>query len=170
MYDRTFQFEEGTQKIYTHLMESNAPQSVRRFPPDAMERAREIAEMTPPDSVDPRIEQLVDDLIGRVADKWTMLVLEALEQHGTLRFTQVGRMVPGISQKMLTQTLRQMERDGLVTRKVYPVIPPKVEYGLTDMGRSLSAAFCGVWIWAEAHAERIEAARDAFDTAREDPQ
>ena len=64
---------------------------------------------------------------------------------------------------MLTQTLRQMERDGLVVRTVHPVVPPRVEYRLTDMGVSLGAAFCGVWVWAEAHYERIEASRRAFD-------
>lgn len=113
--------------------------------------------------IDPRIERLVNDLIGRIADKWTMLILEVLEQQGTLRFTEVGRAVEGISQKMLTQTLRQMERDGLVQRTVHPVVPPKVEYRLTDLGLTLSEAFCGVWTWAGAHLERIEAARAAFD-------
>lgn len=114
-------------------------------------------------TIDPRIEQLVTDVIGRVADKWTMLLLEVLEQGGTLRFTELGRAVDGISQKMLTQTLRQMERDGLVLRTVHPVVPPKVEYRLTDLGLSLSAAFCGVWNWAATHLDRIEAARAAFD-------
>ena len=64
---------------------------------------------------------------------------------------------------MLTQTLRQMERDGFVSRKVYPVIPPKVEYNLTELGRSLSAAFCSVWEWAAARHADIEAARKAFE-------
>lgn len=114
--------------------------------------------------IDPRIERLVNDLIGRIADKWTMLILEVLEQQGTLRFTEVGRAVEGISQKMLTQTLRQMERDGLVLRTVHPVVPPKVEYRLTDLGLTLSEAFCGVWTWAGLHLERIEAARAAFDS------
>ena len=95
--------------------------------------------------VDPRVEMLVNDLIGRVADKWTLLVLEELEDNGVLRFTELARLVPGISQKMLTQTLRAMERDGLVERTVHPVIPPKVEYRLTDLGHSLGEAFCGVW-------------------------
>jgi len=117
---------------------------------------------------DPRVEALVNQLIGRVADKWTMLVLEVLEEHGELRFTQVGRHVPGISQKMLTQTLRQMERDGLLHRTVHPVIPPRVDYRLTDLGRSLSEAFCGVWLWAERNLETVEAARRAFD-GRGDP-
>jgi len=114
-------------------------------------------------AADPRVEGLVNDVIGRVADKWTMLVLEALTEHGEQRFTRLGELVGGISQKMLTQTLRQMERDGLVVRTVHPVIPPKVEYRLTDMGLTLSEAFCGVWAWAEKNIERIEAARTEFD-------
>ena len=117
----------------------------------------------PPAEIDPRVERLVDDLIGRIADKWTLLVLEALEEHGTLRFTEIGRRVDGISQKMLTQTLRQMERDGLVTRTVHPVVPPRVDYALTSLGNSLSAAFCGVWVWAEKHLDAVEDARRRFD-------
>jgi DNA-binding HxlR family transcriptional regulator len=113
--------------------------------------------------VSPQVEALVTEVIGRVADKWTMLVLEALVEHGESRFTQLGRIVDGISQKMLTQTLRQMERDDLVVRTVHPVIPPKVEYRLTDLGFSLAEAFCGVWTWAEANYDRIERARAAFD-------
>ncbi|QUT08011.1 helix-turn-helix transcriptional regulator [Sphingobium phenoxybenzoativorans] len=111
---------------------------------------------------DPVVGALVDEIIGRVADKWTMLILEALEDHGTLRFTQLGRHVGDISQKMLTKTVRQMERDGLVARTVYPVVPPRVEYSLTELGRTLGAAFCGVWIWAETYHAQIEAARKAF--------
>lgn len=112
---------------------------------------------------DPALERLVHDMIGRVADKWTLLILEILEDHGELRFTQIGRKVEGISQKMLTQTLRQMERDGLVKRTVHPVIPPRVEYRLTELGHSLSYAFCGVWTWAEANIGKVEAARAEFD-------
>jgi DNA-binding HxlR family transcriptional regulator len=113
--------------------------------------------------VDARVEALVNELIGRVADKWTLLVLEELEEHGTCRFTRLARLVPGISQKMLTQTLRAMERDGLVVRTVHPVVPPKVEYCLTDLGHSLGEAFCGVWVWAEANLEKVARARMAFD-------
>lgn len=116
--------------------------------------------------LDPRVEALVNEVIGRVADKWTMIILEVLTEHGELRFTRIGELAGGVSQKMLTQTLRQMERDGLVIRTVHPVIPPKVEYRLTDLGLSLSEAFCGVWQWAEAHLDRIEAARQAFDARR----
>jgi len=117
----------------------------------------------PPDEIDPRISALVNELIGRVADKWTMLILEVLTEHGTLRFTRIGKLVGDISQKMLTQTLRQMERDGLVSRKVFPVIPPKVEYRLTELGLTLSEAFCGVWIWAAENLEKVEEARRTFD-------
>ena len=113
--------------------------------------------------VSPEVEALVTEIIGRVADKWTMLVLEALTEHGELRFTRLGQAVGGISQKMLTQTVRQMERDGLVIRTIHPVVPPKVEYRLTDLGHSLSEAFCGVWTWAEANLRRIEDSRAAFD-------
>jgi len=111
---------------------------------------------------DPQLDALVREIIGRVADKWTMLVLETLEEHGCLRFTRLGDLIGGVSQKMLTKTVRQMEADGLVIRTIYPVIPPRVEYALTDLGRSLGEAFCGVWHWAEAHRETIERARAAF--------
>ncbi len=113
-------------------------------------------------TVDPAIEKIVHEIIGRIADKWTMLTLEALEQEGTVRFTQLGKKIPGISQKMLTKTLRQMESDGLVKRVVYPVVPPCVEYSLTTLGYSLGSAFCGVWLWAEAHHRQIEEARRQF--------
>lgn len=116
----------------------------------------------PPVQEDPELDALVREIIGRVADKWTMLILETLEEHGRLRFTRLGELVGGISQKMLTKTVRQMEADGLVVRTVYPVIPPRVEYELTELGRSLSAAFCGVWVWAEEHREAIREARQTF--------
>ena len=116
--------------------------------------------------IDPKIEAMVHELIGRVADKWTLLVLEELEENEVLRFTQISRRIPAVSQKMLTQTLRQMERDGLVQRKVYPVVPPKVEYRLTGLGHGLSESFCGVWRWVEENLEAVEAARRQFDSAR----
>ena len=120
------------------------------------------ANAAPPAVTDPKLEALVREIIERVADKWTMLVLEVLEEHGVVRFTRLGQLVGGVSQKMLTKTVRQMERDGLITRTVHPVIPPRVEYELTELGHSLGEAFCGVWIWAEAHGEEIARARAAF--------
>ncbi len=116
---------------------------------------------------DPDIDALVAGIIGRVADRWTMLALEALEVGGRMRFTRLSDALPGISQKMLTKTLRAMEADGLVTRTVHPVVPPHVDYVLTDLGHSLGEAFCGVWTWAETHRATIVAARAAF-AARED--
>ena len=134
-----------------------------RFTPEQIATAKRYSNATPPQDLDPRIEALVNDLIGRVADKWTMLILEALSEKGTLRFTRLSELVEGVSQKMLTQTLRQMERDGLVVRTVYPVVPPKVEYHLTALGLSLGAAFCGVWVWAAENLKQVEQARDVFD-------
>jgi DNA-binding HxlR family transcriptional regulator len=96
-----------------------------------------------------------------------MLILEVLADKGELRFTRLSELVVGISQKMLTQTLRQMERDGLITRKVHPVVPPKVEYKLTGLGMTLGAAFCGVWVWASENLEQVEQARRAFDQKAE---
>ncbi|SNT38131.1 transcriptional regulator, HxlR family [Granulicella rosea] len=110
----------------------------------------------------PEIDRLVEEMIGRIADKWTLLVLEALAQHGVVRFSRLAELVTGISQKMLTQTLRQMEADGFVTRTVYPVVPPRVEYALAPLGESLGAAFCGVWQWAEANYAELERQRAAY--------
>ena len=111
----------------------------------------------------PELDALVKETISRVADKWTMLLIEVLTEKGDCRFTQLARECSGISQKMLTQTLRAMERDGLVTRTVFPVIPPKVVYALTDLGLGLSKAFCGVWIWAQDNQAKIGKARDSYD-------
>jgi DNA-binding HxlR family transcriptional regulator len=136
---------------------------ISRFTEQQIATAKGYAALTPPDDLDPRIEALVTDLIGRVADKWTMLVLEVLAEKGELRFTRLSELVEGISQKMLTQTLRHMERDGLITRTVHPVVPPKVEYKLTPLGMSLGAAFCGVWVWAAENLNHVEQARRKFD-------
>jgi DNA-binding HxlR family transcriptional regulator len=111
----------------------------------------------------PELDRLVTDIIGRVADKWTLMLIEILTEKGDCRFGELARACDGISQKMLTQTLRSMERDGLATRTVYPVIPPKVVYSLTDLGLGLSKAFCGVWTWAEDNQAKINLAREAYD-------
>ena len=102
-------------------------------------------------------------VINRIGDRWSLLVLYALE-GGTLRFQELRRAVDGISQKMLTQTLRLLERDGLVGRKIYPTVPPRVEYSLTPMGRSLSGHIAAIREWAYANMAHIEDARSAFDT------
>ncbi len=112
---------------------------------------------------DARTDALVHELIGHIADKWTMIILEVLAEQGELRFTRLSEQVPGISYKMLTQTLRSMERGGFVARTIYPVVPPRVDYKLTELGVSLAVAFCGVWMWAEQHLEQVEKARTAFE-------
>jgi len=102
-------------------------------------------------------------VINRIGDRWSLLVLYALE-GGTLRFQELRRAVDGISQKMLTQTLRLLERDGLVARKIYPSVPPRVDYSLTPLGRSLSGHIAGIREWAYANMAGIEEARATFDT------
>jgi DNA-binding HxlR family transcriptional regulator len=111
-------------------------------------------------------DALVRELLERVADKWTLLIIDALDAGEPVRFTRLRELIGGISQKMLTKSLRQLERDGLVTRRIHPVIPPHVDYTLTDAGRSLGEAVCAMWTWVEAHAESVNAARQAF-AARE---
>jgi DNA-binding HxlR family transcriptional regulator len=135
-----------------------------QFTAEEIAKARRYASAIPPADLDPRIGALVNDLIGRVADKWTMMILEVLAERGELRFTRLSELVEGISQKMLTQTLRQMERDGLLIRTVHPVVPPKVEYRLTGLGLSLGSAFCGVWVWAAENLDQVEQARQSFDS------
>jgi DNA-binding HxlR family transcriptional regulator len=163
IYALALQWKEGTGKIHTYPMESD-PMAYPARDARSIPHAQAPAVATPqPQGVDPRVEALVTELIGRVADKWTMIVLEVLAEHGELRFTQLSRLVTGVSQKMLTQTLRRMERDGMVVRTVHAVVPPRVDYRLTDMGASLGEAFCGVWIWAEQNLARVESARRAFD-------
>jgi DNA-binding HxlR family transcriptional regulator len=107
----------------------------------------------------------VRQILDRVADKWSLLAIALLEGR-TLRFNELRREIDGISQRMLTVTLRQLERDGLVTRTVYPVVPPRVEYALTPLGRTLHSTIQALVTWTETHQEEVAAARAAYD-ARE---
>jgi DNA-binding HxlR family transcriptional regulator len=108
-------------------------------------------------------QEMAREMLGRMADKWTLSVIEALSEQGTQRFSRIVEALEGVSQKMLTKTLRQMERDGLVTRRVYPEVPPKVEYSLTPLGESLGEAACGIWLWVEKHFHDVERSRKTFD-------
>ena len=110
-----------------------------------------------------RKEVLAREMLDRVADKWTLLVIEALDGQGEMRFSRLRERVGGVSQKMLTKTLRQLERDGLVIRRVHPEVPPRVDYKLTRLGVSLGEAVCGIWTWVEAHVDRVERARNDYD-------
>jgi len=103
-----------------------------------------------------------------IADKWSVLIIRRLAE-GTLRFAQLRRAVDGISQKVLTNTLRALERDGIITRRIYASVPPKVEYSLTSLGRSLCSLVEGICSWAEANIEQVLAARKGYaGTPREE--
>lgn len=106
-------------------------------------------------------------ILNRIADKWTVLVVSSLEQ-GTKRFSSLQREIGGISQKMLTQTLRGLERDGLVSRTIYPTVPPKVEYTLTPLGRTLVGLVDAVRVWSEQHIENVIQAQTTYDNLNKD--
>jgi DNA-binding HxlR family transcriptional regulator len=144
-------------------MTSAPPNIESRFTKAEIARARAYAVKRPAGAIDPRLAALVHGLIDRVAGKWTMMILDVLTEQAPLRFGRLADKVTGISQKMLTQTVREMERDGLVTRTVYPEVPPRVEYELTPLGLTLGGAFCGVWVWASDNLKAVEKARQAFD-------
>jgi DNA-binding HxlR family transcriptional regulator len=108
-------------------------------------------------------EALVREMLERVGDKWTLLVIEELGSGGELRFTRLRDRIGNVSQKMLTKTLRELERDGLVTRRVHPVVPPRVDYKLTKLGEALGEAVCGIWTWVEKHMRDVERSRQAYD-------
>lgn len=97
-------------------------------------------------------------VLDRIADKWTALIIQVLA-NGTRRYAALQREIGGISQKMLTQTLRSLERDGLVLRRVHPVVPPKVEYSLTRLGRTLIDPLNGLCRWSERHLPELQANR-----------
>ena len=138
---------------YTYLSE--------RYPPTcacwqvvltkAMPKASSV-----PSVLDPRCPSRL--VLDRIADKWTALVIQILS-GGTMRYAALQREIGGISQKMLTQTLRSLERDGLVQRVVHPVVPPKVEYSLTKLGRTLIEPLQGLCRWSEKHLGELQANR-----------
>lgn len=101
-------------------------------------------------------------VLNRIADKWTFLVMISL-QSGTKRFSELQRAIDGVSQKMLTQTLRGLERDGLLIRNIYPTVPPKVEYSLTALGFTLVELLTGIKDWSENHIETVLQAQEKYD-------
>ena len=106
------------------------------------------------------------DILARIGDKWTVVVVGVLA-HGPMRYSQIFKLVEGVSQRMLTLTLRGLERDGLVTRTVFPTIPPRVDYELTDLGRGLSKPVEALGRWAIEHQPEIQHARTKFDARNE---
>lgn len=116
----------------------------------------------PEDADVTRAHSLAREIFSGIANKWTLLVVTVLGER-TLRFTQLRGEVEGISHKMLTQTLRGLERDGLVERTVYPTVPPRVEYALTDAGQALRRTVYGMCGWTRHYLEHIEESRARFD-------
>ncbi|MDY0816040.1 helix-turn-helix domain-containing protein [Kitasatospora purpeofusca] len=111
---------------------------------------------------DTREDCEVRQILDRIADKWSLLVI-ALLDRGSLRFTELRREIDGVSQRMLTVTLRQLERDGLVERTVHAVVPPRVDYALTPLGRTLHETVRSLVAWTEAHQREIATARASYD-------
>jgi DNA-binding HxlR family transcriptional regulator len=111
---------------------------------------------------DTREDCEVRQILDRIADKWSLLVIALLDER-CLRFTELRRAIDGISQRMLTVTLRQLERDGLVRRTVHPVVPPRVDYELTPLGVTLHETIQALVTWTERHQNEIAAARAAYD-------
>ncbi|HWL85541.1 MAG TPA: helix-turn-helix domain-containing protein [Polyangiaceae bacterium] len=106
---------------------------------------------------------LARDVLDRIGDRWSVICIFHLGEHEVLRFTELRRLVSGISQRMLTVTLRDLERDGFVARKVKPVIPPHVEYRLTPLGRALMENVNALCDWANAHQDAVRRARETYD-------
>lgn len=103
------------------------------------------------------------EILALIGDKWSLLLIYTLGREGTLRFSDVRRRVPAISQRMLSVTLRNLERDGLVTRTLYPEVPPRVEYTLAPLGATLLDIVTPLIEWADAHVPQIDAARARYD-------
>ena len=108
----------------------------------------------------------ISTLLSRIGDKWTVLVVQTLAD-GSRRFNELRREIPSVSQRMLTLTLRNLERDGLVDRRVTPTLPPRVDYELTALGHSLQEPICALATWATDNVEAIHAARERFDSQRD---
>ena len=106
--------------------------------------------------------QKVSQILARIGEKWSMLVVMLL-RDGPRRFNDIKRNTAGISQQMLTRTLRGLERDGIVTRRIFPTSPPQVEYSLTELGCSMSKPVLAFGEWVRAHLEEFDAARRRFD-------
>lgn len=111
----------------------------------------------------------IRDVLERLGDRWTMLVLFVLEEGGTQRFSVLKSRIPDISQRMLAQTLRRLEQDGLVERTVYPTVPPRVDYALTPLGQSFLEPMHGLMQWAATHHEDVRAARQAYQPPQAQP-
>ncbi|MFG2334148.1 winged helix-turn-helix transcriptional regulator [Streptomyces sp. NPDC048604] len=114
---------------------------------------------------DPELACPVSPVVDIVFSRWTTPILWTLHAHGRLRFVELERQIARITPKVLTQRLRQLERDGLVVRTYHPEVPPRVEYEISELGRSLAPLFAHLAEWAAGHLDRVEEAREAYDAA-----
>ena len=135
--------------------------------PEHIEVPAPKAPVLPPNAHADGSCRAVASVLSRVGDKWSVFVIMLLG-GGPKRFNEIKRMIGGISQRMLTLTLRGLERDGLVTRTIFPTIPPRVDYELTDLGRGLAKPVQALGQWAFEHKQEIEGARTKFDQRNED--
>ena len=118
---------------------------------------------TPPTAAHDPLGCRAHEVLARVGDKWSVYVIHVLGEAGTLRFSELRRQVEGISQRMLAVTLRSLERDGLVSRAMYPEVPPRVEYALTPLATTLRGIVGQLVAWSQAHLPEIDAARARYD-------
>jgi len=141
--------KEGSLTIYTYPMETISPFSHNADFCDCLTDGQ---------------DEMAREILSQAASQWTLWVLHVLAENGApLRFTRVLERVEGVSQKVLTQTLRKLERDGLITRTLYPQVPPRVEYQLTDLGQALLRQVAPVWRWVAENISAFETARARFD-------
>ncbi len=125
-------------------------------------KANEVCEQLLPEQ-----DSMVRTIVSQVAEKWTLWTMAVLAEHGKpMRFSRVMEQVEGVSQKSLTKTLRQLERDGFVVRVVFAEVPPRVEYEITPLGMSLLEQVHPLWVWATENVGAFEAARARYDRAR----
>jgi DNA-binding HxlR family transcriptional regulator len=141
--------------------------TTRRTPAKAGKAPTRAREKNPP-APPPELERTptnchAREMIMRVADKWSMYIIHVLAQDSPLRFNELKRRVDGVSQRMLTVTLRGLERDGLVRRRMYPEVPPRVEYELTELGGTLRGIVCNLVTWSSAHLAEVDRARAEYD-------
>ena len=131
--------------------------------------SRNAAPDAPPEMERTETNCRAREMLVRVADKWSMYVIHVLASAGPLRFSELRRRVDGVSQRMLTVTLRGLERDGLVRRTMYPEVPPRVEYALTPLGATLRVIVGELMEWTETHLAEVDRARASYDARAEQP-
>lgn len=129
----------------------------------AANRAAAVARARPEEVEHTEANCVAHEMLARIGDKWSVYVIHVLGDSGTLRFSELLRAVDGVSQRMLTVTLRGLERDGLVTRVLYPEVPPRVEYSLTPLGATLRDLVKKLVSWSGAHLREVDAARARYD-------